>query len=231
MNHFCIESARQTGKRTASQCTVIAFTGKPGAGKDSAAAVLVNHCRFRSIAFADALRREISASWRIDERMLTHRPTKELPLPALSVGMCGDPAFIIWCVDAGENLHAPRSPRWVLQQWATFQRRWRPSCYADIVARWIRREAGLGFQRFTVTDLRDPIELQALLSLGMSLRVVYVHSQVTSTLAHDTATHISERHHIPGDLDLHNDDSLPALAEAVLQLPPVAALRAADVQA
>lgn len=227
-NTYLIESARQAGKSAARQCTVIAFTGKPGTGKDSAATVLVNHCRFRSIAFADALRREISATWRIDERMLTHRPTKELPLPALSVGMCGDPAFIIWCVDAGENLHAPRSPRWVLQQWATFQRRWRPSCYADIVARWIRREAGLGFQRFAITDLRDPVELMALLSLGMPLHVVRLHSQASSWLARDTATHSSERHHIAADLDVCNDGSLQALAEAVLQLPPVAALRAVD---
>jgi hypothetical protein len=231
MTHLYLERARQVGKTTAGKCSLIAFTGKPGAGKDSAAAVLVNHCRFRSIAFADALRREISAAWRIDERMLTHRPTKELPIPALAVGMCGDPAFIIWCVDAGESLHAPRSPRWVLQQWATFQRRWRPNCYADIVARWIRREAALGFQRFAITDLRDPVELHALLALGMPLRVVRVHSRAASTLAPDTAVHISERHHIPGDLDLCNDGSLQALAEAVLQLPPVAALRAADATA
>ena len=70
------------GRPDYANCLVVAFTGRTGAGKDSAAKALADVHNFQTIAFADALRREISAAWRIDERMLTHRPTKELPLPS-----------------------------------------------------------------------------------------------------------------------------------------------------
>ncbi len=229
MNRVYLESPRQAGKATLRAASIVAFTGKPGTGKDSAAAVLVNHCRFQSIAFADALRLEISKVWRIDERMLTHRPTKELPLPALAVGMCNEPAFVSWCFESGESLHEPRSPRWVLQQWATYQRRYRPTYYADIVVRWLCREASLGFRRFAITDLRDPVEVAALAALGARLHIVRVHSQRASELQSETATHTSERYILGADFDLCNDHSLDSLRETVLALPPVAAL-CAEVQ-
>lgn len=217
---------RQAGKAYAAQCTVIAFTGKTGAGKDTAATALADGRGFLTIAFGDALRREICAAWRVDERVLTHRPTKELRTPALAVGMCSDPAFMHWCYDADESLHEPRSPRWVMQQWATYQRRFHPSRYADIVAHWIVRQFGLGFSRVAVTDLRDPVELAALQLLGVRLHVVRVHSPRAVALTADTARHSSERHMIPADFDLCNDASMQALAEAVFALPPVAALSA-----
>lgn len=224
MNSVYIESPRQFGKTAQRGITVIAFTGKTGAGKDSAAAVLHNHCQFETIAFGDALRREIAATWRIDERMLTHRPTKEWSIPALAVGMCSDPAFISWCFEAGESLHEPRSPRWVMQQWADFQRLYKPAHYASIVARWIIRQVSLGFRRFAVTDLRDPVEVAALRALGAQLTVVRVHSRLATALSADTAQHSSERHQVTADFELQNDGSLQALRDSVLSLPPAMAL-------
>lgn len=224
MNRVYIESPRLFGKTTQRSITVIAFTGKTGAGKDSAAAVLHNHCHFDTIAFADALRREIAAAWRIDERMLNDRPTKEWSIPALAVGMCSEPAFVSWCFDAGESLHEPRSPRWAMQHWADFQRRFRPTYYADIVCRWIGRQASVGFRRFAITDLRDPVELVALQALGVRVSVVRVYSPNATTLDTDTAHHSSERHQIAADFDLQNDASLDALRDSVLSLPPVRCL-------
>ncbi|WP_295548632.1 hypothetical protein [uncultured Pseudacidovorax sp.] len=208
------------------QCLIVAFTGRAGAGKDSAAKALADVHNFQTIAFADALRREISAAWRIDERMLTHRPTKELPLPALAVGMCGEPAFISWCFESGLSLHEARSPRWVLQQWASYQRRFRPDHYAAIVAAWVRRQFGTGFRHVAITDLRDPIELATLSALGAPLHVVRVHSSRAIRLADDTAHHSSERHQLPADHDIQNEGSLDALAEAVLGLPFIQAVAA-----
>ncbi|SFO51153.1 hypothetical protein SAMN05216567_1018 [Variovorax sp. OK605] len=221
MNRVYIESPRRCGKTAQSGITVIAFTGRTGAGKDSAATVLLNHRQFETLAFGDALRREIAAAWRIDERMLNHRPTKEWAIPALAVGMCGEPAFISWCFDADESLHEPRSPRWVMQHWADFQRRYRPSYYADIATRWIARKAAVGFRRFALTDLRDPVEVAALHALGVQLNIVRVHSPNATTLSVDTARHSSERHQIAADFDLQNDGSLEALRDSVLTLPPV----------
>ncbi|SOD25205.1 hypothetical protein SAMN05518800_1792 [Variovorax sp. YR752] len=224
MKRVYIESPRLFGSTTQRSITVIAFTGKTGVGKDSAAAVLHNNDHFETIAFADALRREIAAAWRIDERMLNHRPTKEWSIPALAVGMCSDPAFISWCFDADESLHEPRSPRWVMQHWADYQRRYRPAYYADIVTRWISRQASVGFRRFAITDLRDPVEELALHALGVQLSVVRVLGPKSATLSVDTAQHSSERHKINADFELLNDGSLELLSDRVMALPPVRCL-------
>lgn len=224
MNRVYIESPRQCGKTSRSGVVVVAFTGKAGSGKDSAATVLVNNCQFESIAFADALRREIASAWRIDERMLDHRPTKEFSIPALAVGMCSEPAFISWCFDADESLHEPRSPRWVMQHWADYQRRYRPTYYADIVTRSISRQASVGFRRFAITDLRDPVEEAALLALGVQLSKVRVIGPISSALSADTANHSSERHQIEADFDLLNDGTLEVLHDRTMSLPPVRCL-------
>lgn len=227
MNRTYLETPRSSGKATRQGITAIAFTGGAGVGKDSAATVLRNHCQFETIAFADALRREIASAWRIDERMLTHRSTKELSIPALAVGMCSEPAFVSWCCNAAESLHKPRSPRWVMQRWADFQRRFRPTYYAEIACRWISRQASLGFRRFAITDLREPVELAALQVLGAQLHVVRIHSPNATRLGVDTAHHSSERQQIGVDLELQNDGSLEALRDNVLALPPVQGLMAA----
>ena len=195
---------------------IIALTGRPGAGKDSIADVLAPQQGFARIAFADALRREVCEAWRIDLRMLTDRPTKELELPALAAGMCSDPAFMRWVADGGDSLTAPRSPRWTLQRWASFKRQFTPDYFASIVERWIRRQLGSGWTRIVVTDLRDPVEAAMLRRLGA--KVVRVHRPELAAMPADTAMHVSEQHHrIKADADILNDGSMQALADAVLE--------------
>ena len=195
---------------------IIALTGRPGAGKDSIADVLAPQQGFARIAFADALRREVCEAWRIDLRMLTDRPTKELELPALAAGMCSDPAFMRWVADGGDSLTAPRSPRWALQRWASFKRQFTPDYYARIVERWIGRQLGSGWNRIVVTDLRDPVEEAMLRRLGA--KVVRVHRPELAAMPADTAMHVSEQHHrIKADADILNDGSMQALADAALE--------------
>jgi hypothetical protein len=195
---------------------IIALTGRPGAGKDSIGDVLAPQQGFARIAFADALRREVCEAWRIDMRMLTDRPTKELPRPALAAGMCSDPAFMRWVADGGDSLTEPRSPRWALQRWASFKRRFIPDYYARIVERWIGRQIGCGWDRIVVTDLRDPVEETMLRRLGV--QVVRVHRPELAALPEDTAMHVSEQHHrVKADADILNDGSLQALADAALE--------------
>lgn len=203
---------------------IIALTGRPDVGKDSIADILAPQQGFARIAFADALRREISEAWRIDQRMLTDRPTKETPLPVLAVGMCSDPAFMRWVADGGESLTVPRSPRWTLQRWATYQRRFIPDYYARTVERWIGRQIGCGWNRIVVTDLRDPVEEAMLRRLGAV--VVRVHRPELAALQEDTAMHVSEQHHhIKADADILNDGSLQALANQVMELVEVLMLK------
>lgn len=195
---------------------VIALTGYPDVGKDTVAGILAPQQGFAAIAFADALRREVAEAWRIDQRMLTERATKEWPIPALAAGMCGAPDFLRWCVDGGEGLHEPRSPRWVLQRWATYKRRFDPEYYARIVERWILRQLGSGWTRLVVTDLRDQVELAALRRVGA--KVVRVHRTDRARLEEGTASHCSERHlQLTADADIVNDGSLQALVEVTLE--------------
>jgi len=202
---------------SATPALILALTGRPDVGKDTVADVLAPQQGFVRIAFADALRREVAEAWRIDIRMLTHRPTKETPLPALAAGMCSDPGFARWIADGGDLLTAPRSPRWVLQRWASYKRRFSPTYYASIVERWIGRQIGTGWTRIVVTDLRDPVEEEMLRALGA--KVARVHRPQLACLPADTAGHVSEQHHrIKADFDILNDGSLQALADSVVEL-------------
>ena len=129
--------------------------------------------------------------------------------------MCSEPGFLRWCVDSGESLAEPRSARWVLQTWASYQRRFHPAYYARIVARSINRHIGTGWTRIVVSDLRDPIGEAAQRALGA--KVVRVHRPDAKALEGATAAHASEQHHrIHADADIVNDGSLAALAEAAL---------------
>ncbi|MDN4591231.1 hypothetical protein DBA29_22370 [Xenophilus aerolatus] len=195
---------------------ILALTGHTDVGKDTIAGILAPEHGFGAIAFADALRREVSEAWRVDVRNLTDRATKELARPSLAAGMCNVPGFLHWCVDCGDSLHEPRSPRWVLQRWATYQRRFDPDYYARIVDRWIVRQVGTGWSRIVVSDLRDPVEETVLRRMGA--KVVRVHRPDRAPLAADTAGHTSEQHHrITADADIVNDGSLQQLVESTLE--------------
>ena len=210
------DNAPAVAPRRGREPLIIALTGRPGVGKDSIGDVLAPQQGFARIAFADALRREVAEAWRIDLRMLTDRPTKELELPALAAGMCSDPAFMRWVADGGDRLTAPRSPRWTLQRWASFKRQFTPDYFARIVERWIRRQLGSGWNRIVITDLRDPVEEAMLRRLGA--KVVRVHRPELAAMPADTAMHVSEQHHrIKADADILNDGSMQALADAVLE--------------
>lgn len=204
---------------------VIALTGKPGVGKDTIADLLAPSHGFERIAFADALRREICEAWLIDLRVLTERATKEWPLPVLAIGMCRDVGFISWCHEQGESLANPRSPRWVMQNWGDYKRRFNPGHYADIVARWAFRQVGVSRSRMVVTDLRYPIELEALTMFSpIVLRVIRSNATV---LDESTAQHSSEQYSaIPATWELVNDgndlDKLRSTLMATLALVGVA---------
>ena len=126
------------------------------------------------------------------------------------------PADLLARPDGGDSLTAPRSPRWALQRWASFKRRFTPDYYARIVERWIGRQLGSGWNRIVVTDLRDPVEEAMLRRLGA--KVVRVHRPELAALPSDTAMHVSEQHHrIKADADILNDGSMQALADAALE--------------
>jgi hypothetical protein len=201
-----------TGRRM-----LLGLIGYPGSGKDSCAEALAPY-GFRPIAFADALRHEVADAWRVDVRMLTDRPTKETALPALAVGMCGEPRFLHWAVFHGHSLHEPRSPRWVLQRWGSeFRRSQDPAYWVRQVERWIGRRTGLGHTRFVVTDVRMDNEAAMVRQLGGHL--VRVHRPDLPDMPADTRSHSSNAHDsLAVDAVIHNDGSLDALHAEVVRV-------------
>lgn len=189
---------------------LIGLTGMPGSGKDTVAGAMSAH-GFRAIAFADALRVEVSQAWRLDPSMLTTRHIKELPLPALAIGMCCDPAFIAWGQSNDLDLSEPRSPRWVLQRWGTeFRRGQRPDYWLMPVAKWIGRRLGTGCRHLVVTDVRLPNEGELIHGLGGVL--LHVLRPELSAMRADTANHASEQMHGMGATGvIRNDGDLQAL--------------------
>lgn len=196
---------------------VIALTGRPGVGKDTIADLIAPALGFQRVAFADALRREIAEAWRVPVAMLTDRATKEWDIPAFAVGMCADAGFMSWCNEQEISLHEPRSPRWVMQNWADYSRRYTPDRYAQIVARWIQRQIGSGWTRIVVTDLRHTVECEALEQFDAKIVRVIRPSTWPSGLSAETAAHSSERHKlIPAHHVINNDNGIPELAWSTL---------------
>lgn len=204
---------------------LIGLTGAAGAGKDSAAAVLCS-AGWHSVAYADALRIEVAAAWRVDVRLLTDRQRKEAPQPALCVGHGMDADWLRYAAVHGYNLLTPRSPRWVLQQWGSWRRQQDPQHWIRHVMVWISHELRNGNRNLVVTDVRHENEAQALRQLGG--HIVRVHRPGLAALPPDTAGHESEQHgQIRADADLYNAGELRHLAaevwRVVQDLPPVAA--------
>ncbi|MEY2655582.1 MAG: hypothetical protein RLZZ524_2610 [Pseudomonadota bacterium] len=196
---------------------LIGLTGQAGAGKDSCAEAL-EFCGFQRLAFADALRHEISQAFGIDPRMLTDRATKETPLQALSLSRCGDPFFLHWAVYyCGHSLYEPRSPRWLMQRWGTeYRRRHDPSYWSRQVHNLLTELISQGRRRFVVTDVRYTSEEEMLLAFGaLILRVI---RPGLPALPADTADHTSERDHaLPAHAVITNSGTLEDLGQSVIR--------------
>lgn len=118
---------------------IIALTGPQGAGKDTVADCLVSQ-GFSKIAFADAVRAEVSAAFACPIEIMLDRNTKEIPRSSLALSQCNDNDFVQTMLrnqggtDPEALMQAPRSPRWILQQWGTEYRR--NTCAQDY---WLQR--------------------------------------------------------------------------------------------
>lgn len=196
--------------------TIIGLTGHAGAGKDSAAACL-QAAAWRSIAFADALRVEIAAAWRIDVRLLTERATKDTPLRALCVGNAEHHDWLAFACTQGWNLLEHRSPRWAMQRWGEFRRGQNPHHWVQHVHVWLQTQQHRNHPGLVITDVRFPNEAAMLRRAGGWL--VRVHRPGAGLLAADTASHQSEAHTaLQVDDDIDNSGTLGELNAQVAAL-------------
>jgi hypothetical protein len=188
---------------------IIGLTGHAGAGKDSAAACLLTSA-WRSIAFADALRVEIAAAWRIDVRLLTERAGKDTPVRALCVGNADHRDWLAFACAQGWNLLQPRSPRWVMQRWGEFRRSMGADWWVRHVEVWLLSQRRNNHPGLVVTDVRMANEAALLRRMGGWL--VRVHRPGAGLVAADTASHQSEGHvGLQADDDIDNSGTLTDL--------------------
>lgn len=141
---------------------VLALTGPKECGKDTVADFLVTHCGFVKLAFADALRVEVSDAFAIEPLYLVRRETKEHPMSSLALSKCLSDGFVGRVLinhqeqSAAVDREAPRSPRQIMQWWGTDYRRaqdpnyWTKQTSARISYMMRERLA----HRFVITDCR-----------------------------------------------------------------------------
>lgn len=141
---------------------VLALAGPKECGKDTVADLLVTHCGFVKLAFADALRAEVSDAFAIEPLYLVRRETKEHPMSSLALSKCLSDGFVGRVLinhqeqSAAVDREAPRSPRQIMQWWGTEYRRaqdpnyWAKQTSARISYMMRERLAN----RFVITDCR-----------------------------------------------------------------------------
>ena len=157
--------------------TIIGLTGPAGCGKDTVADLLRTHCSFQKHAFADQLKYEVCDAFGIEPLLLTHRPTKEEPHPALALAKCKNHAYVglllrsdvyrsfVGSID--EFMALPRSPRQIMQLWGTEYRRGMHEGYwtGHVVAR-VNYQCKNFNLRHIITDVRFENEAQAVRNMG-----------------------------------------------------------------
>ncbi len=154
---------------------LIGLLGLKGSGKDTAAAMLAE-CGFTRMAFADALYAEVARAYEVTPHFLGRRDSKETSLERLALVHCQDARFVALFTGGQardgrsieEILSAPRSPRWVLQQWGTEYRRRPPWGHDEYwVAPLMRKiDAMPSGLRVVLTDVREPLEVRSIRARG-----------------------------------------------------------------
>lgn len=158
---------------------IIALCGYAGVGKDTVADLLVTQLNFRKLAFADALRGEVSEGFGVDMRCLVDPSTKNWPMGALALYRA-DPNFhnamiAGWAegsvqIEDGTRervITAPRSPRQILQWWGTeYRRKQDPNYWTRQLTARITAYQRNGERRFVITDCRFDNEADTVRALG-----------------------------------------------------------------
>lgn len=171
-------------ERTMNKHYIIGLCGFAGAGKDTAADLLATHAGFRKLAFADALKAELTTAFCVEPIVFIRPEFKTRPMQELALTRCTDRGYIDAALRHGvenwsgagafvtaDELTRPRTPRETMQLWGTqYRRAHNPNHWTDIVHRRIQyctRE--LHERRFVVTDCRYGNEVDALRAMGGQL--------------------------------------------------------------
>jgi hypothetical protein len=157
---------------------IIGLTGQAGHGKDTAARFIVDSwVRTRdyntyTLAFADALRYEVSQAFRVDLSLLLDPHTKETKSQSLTLSRCTDENFVKICL--GHEfpclLNQPLSPRFVLQRWGTeYRRQQNPDYWVLRFEEMLRTDVCKNASLVVIPDVRFLNEEQMLRNHGAEI--------------------------------------------------------------
>jgi hypothetical protein len=208
---------------------ILGLTGFAGAGKDTVADLLVEHARFRKIAFADALKAELCAAFHVEPLIFTRHEYKREPLGCLAFSRCLDTGYIGAALQhlaivrhalvVNEELIKARTPRETMQLWGTQYRRAQDENYW---AAQVRRSIAFFMDQmhernFVVTDCRFANEVDTLRKMGGWIWQVTrpgLHAGNTPEGLHASATDGSQ---FAPDVVLNNSHHIRHLQQLVLQ--------------
>lgn len=200
------------------QPRIIGLTGLEGAGKDSAAEILHRHRIAFPVAFADALRQEVSRSFSVDMHELTCRATKEQPSDSLALQHCSDPGFTQSLSAAGLNpwpAH-PQSPRQIMRWWGTEYRRAQdPEYWIKAMRERIAWADGIPLPTpaIVITDVRFGNEADLIREMGGQIWRIH---RPGHAIASNHVSTVSGKEFAP-DQTVINSGTLDELERAVLQ--------------
>lgn len=218
---------------------IIGLTGLKFTGKDTVAQLLKTHLQFAQLAFADPLRNEICGAYNCPTSLFTNRESKELPSEALALLNCANHEFVglmLKLEAAGKAtcnltsfLEAPRSPRWLMQQWGTeYRRKTTHENYwtRNMIARVKAHQDGHQW-RTVISDVRFQNEADTIRLMG---GVIW---QINRPEASHDASHVSETDgsEFKPNLVIENDTDIAGLQSLVLGgwLQREASITASDV--
>lgn len=204
---------------------IIALTGSAGTGKDTAADILVTHCGFTKLAFANALRAEVQAAFNVPAELLTRRDLKEMHTAALALVECIDMGFIGALARVAGVKHGKfvgplwftesRTPRQILQWWGTeYRRAQRVNYWLDLLRERIHQLHALdGRTRFVIPDCRFENEAALVRAMGGVVWQITRDGIEPVEGQHASATDGSR---LNPSVVIDNSDTLHSLREAVL---------------
>lgn len=152
----------------------IGLSGRPGSGKDTCADVLqLHHPNFYRYSFADPAYQEICNAFNVDARLFTDTAAKDHPVPALAIHRCNNQLFIDEMRKTPLDLHAPRSPRFMLSLWyGDFRCNQNKNYWVELAVVAIDEAMRKGFKKFVITDIYFANEANLIKKMGGKLWLI-----------------------------------------------------------
>lgn len=188
-------------------CTIIGFTGRSGADKDTCAEIITQIDKnFKQFAFADALKTEVSNSFRVDKLWLFNRSLKEQKNYNFAFHRSDNNEFIERMRGLGFDLYEPRSPREVMQLWGNEYRRHQDEAYwVNLGIDTIHGMIAGGVKGIVISDVRFINEAETLKTCGAQLVRIYRHKADNTPAVHESETVDKLERYI--DHSIHNPEN------------------------